>query len=49
MRNVIIISRDGIHLLCLSQDTTIWKAQDVDEELAQGLGLGAAGGGETDT
>lgn len=48
MRNLIITSREGTHLLCLSQDRTMWKEQDAEEEPAQGLGLGAAGGGQTE-
>ena len=49
LSNLIITSREGMHLWCLNQDRTMWKAQDVDEELAQGLGLGAGGGRETET
>ena len=47
MRKLSITSREGIHLLCLSQDRAMWKVQDA-EESAQGLRLRAAGGGETE-
>ena len=49
LSNLIITSREGMHLWCLNQDRTMWKAQDAEEELAQGLGLGAAERGETET